>query len=78
MANGWTPDRAVQHQINNTINNIVMNSRARIPAGKGRRIAWNAITEYRRRAVMVCPKAARHALKLRRHDRVRRCDLAAK
>lgn len=35
MASGWAPDGAVQHQIDDSINDAVRIARARLPTGPG-------------------------------------------
>lgn len=54
MAGGWTRDGAVLDQITDTVSDGVLNARARLPAGEGRKDCvecGDAIPQARRRAM---------------------------
>ena len=54
MAGGWSPDGAVQDQIDDTVIDAVLNARARLPAGEGAthcEECGEEIPEGRRRAL---------------------------
>ncbi len=54
MASGWAPDGAVQDQIDDTVSDLVLKARARMPAGESARqcvVCAEDIPEARRQAV---------------------------